>query len=83
VNDTWVPALELAVAVTAVVVPKVGAMVSKVMSIIVNELVVPMPSSATMERWLTELGVRPTDADQLPEMSVLAVEVLTLRSQSQ
>jgi len=65
VNDTWVPALELAVSSDS----RSGAKGRRhgVEGDVdhCEELVVPMPSSATMERWLTELGVRPTDADQL------------------
>lgn len=43
--------------------------------IIVDELVLLTPSSATMVMLLSAFGLRPTDAVQPPEPSTVAVEV--------
>lgn len=72
---TIAPAEVDAVAVTSVVDAKTGSVLSYRIEIMVDELVLPMPSSAKIERLLRALGLRPTDALQLPEPSTVAVEV--------
>lgn len=69
---TFAPELSVVVAVTSVVVPKTGDVLSKVMSIVAAGLVLPRPSSSVMLKWFTVFGVKATDECQLPEPSTVS-----------